>query len=177
MSVKPENKQLVLWFLRLFRTFRELDALAQMQAAKAEQFDSQVIVIDEKNGECQSLRADLDNIQAANDGLISDKAVLQDRVDSLMEENGRVWNLLQEALSNERNALRMQLNFEVQRHGGGVPYPEAHSLPANAVRPVQPAGTIGRAARMLPSEAIARHDRQFIRALYSDPEVVETAAV
>lgn len=164
---------MILWFLSLFKPFRELEALAQMQAEKAEQFDAQTTMLEERGARCISLGIDLDNLRDENDRLASDKAVLQDRVDSLMEENGRVWNLLQEALANERSALRMQLNFEVQRHGGGIPYPEAHSLPPSAVRPVQKPGTIGRSARMLPSEAIARHDRAFIERLYA-PEIVDT---
>ena len=140
---------MLLWFLNLFRPFRELQNLVQLQLEKAEQFDEQERMLEEKRTDCQSLQTDLDSLREDHDSLLSDKAVLQDRVDSLIEENGRVWVLLQEALANERNALRTQLNFEVQRHGGGIPYPEAYSLPPNAVRPVQPAGTIGRAARML----------------------------
>jgi hypothetical protein len=137
---------LIIFFLRLFRTFRELENLAQAQARAIEQADKEL--------QC---------CQEANRELVSEKTLLEDRLDSAISDKDKLWQVMQEALDGERDALRMTVNHAVQRAGGGVPYPESHALPANRVAQPQKSGPIGRRARVLPSEMALRQEMNNIR--------------
>ncbi len=136
---------MILRFLRLFRIFRELEARTET-------------LIREK----RTLQTDLTFSRAAFNEAQSDKLRLQDRLDAALADKDHLWNIMQDSLNNERNALRMQVNHAVQKAGGGIPYPDAHSLPAEAVRPLQTPGPVGRSGRQLPSEVLARHNNRAI---------------
>lgn len=127
---------MIQWLLRLFPAFLWMEAnLVSMRTA----FDQ--------------LSRDLAECRAALAELSTEKLVLQDRLDAALADRDHLWNAMQEALTNERDALRMQVNHAVQKSGGGIPYPDSHSLPAASVRPVQEPGPIGRRGRILASEA------------------------
>lgn len=165
---------MLLWFLRLFPQFKELEARAQALAARIEKSDSAIEAEEEKTNawrqktrdaevQTHSLSLDIDSLREANQELMHEKALLQDRLASAIDDKDRLWTLTQEALTSERGALRMQVNHAIQRSGGGIPYPDVHSLPQNSVPRPQEPGVIGRHARRLPSEDIAIQTAQNIR--------------
>lgn len=153
----------MLFLLRLFSQFRELEALCQMQATKAEEFDKMEARVSELITENESLNQDFHNLQDSNQELITEKLRLEDRLQSAIEDKQKLWDTMQEALREERFAYQTMVNHAVQQKGFGVPYPEAHTLPADVVRKPQQPGPVGRSARMLPSEAAFRSSMNFIK--------------
>jgi hypothetical protein len=87
----------------------------------------------------------------------------QDRLEAAQIDRGKLWDTLQEALRGERTAYQTSINHAVQRMGGGVPYPDAHSLPPNVVPRDAKPEAVG--SRMLPSEAVARQTQRFVTEL------------
>lgn len=182
----------LLWLLRLFPQFRKLEQreakhckelgavrierlsdLARSESnyqrvlegnarLEAEQFDL-------KN-QLASAESDLDSLRNANDELTTEKLLLQDRLDSALNDKDRLWDTMQQALNGERSALKTMVNHSVQKSGGGIPFPEEHSLPANTIRPVQQPGPVGRSGRLLPSEAMGRANNSFIENYFKTPE-------
>lgn len=114
---------------------------------------------------CES---DLAECRTALAELSTEKLMLQDRLDAALADKEHLWRSMNEALANERNSLRMQVNHAVQKAGGGVPYPDAHSLPAGATQPIQESGPVGRRGRLLSSEAVQQQSRKFIAAFVED---------
>lgn len=112
---------------------------------------------------CSSLEHDVDALRESNQDLIHEKTLLQDRLESAIQDKDRIWEAMQTALSGERYALQTMVNHAVQKNGGGVPFGEAHVLPAAEVRKVQTPGGIGRAARELPSEGARRASNVFVK--------------
>jgi hypothetical protein len=163
----------MLWFLRLFPIFRNLEALVQIQAKKAEEFDAVSASLSEARVELESANTDLENLREAHQDLVTEKLLLQDRLESAMADKDNLWSLFNESLGHERYALQTMVNHAVQKTGAGIPFPEAHSLPSSAVKPLQPGGSVGRAARMLPSEAVGRANQAFIRNYYAEPVTTE----
>lgn len=131
-------------FLRLFGAFRALEVSYRMALDDAARLRES---LDEMSGE---------------------KLRLQDRLDAALGDKEHLWDAMQEALGNERQALRMQVNHAVQKAGGGVPYPDSHSLPPTAVRPLQEPGPVGRAGRRLPSEAAYQSTHAFVEEFVLD---------
>jgi len=109
---------------------------------------------------CHDLLAEVETLRAANRQLLTDNARLEDRVEAASEDRNRLWAAMQEALDGERTALHTQINHLVQRSGGGIPYPEAHTLPAATVPREQSTAPISRA--MMPGEAVARQTAKFV---------------
>ena len=145
----------MLWLLRLFPQFRELEALAAMQAARVEECEGQQQSIETLTAENESLRE-------SNQQLSTEKLLLEDRLESSTQDRDRLWETMQESLRGERYAYQTMVNHAVQKTGAGTPYPDAHSLPASEIRKPQAPGPIGRSARVLPSEMANRASRQFI---------------
>jgi hypothetical protein len=161
---------MILTFLRCFSQYRDLEsdldaAVLKTSAmeARAVEAESQIDIVPELRSEIASLQHDVSSLQEANQALETDKTVLQDRLESAIEEKTRIWATFQESLRGERYALQSMANVSVQKTGGGIPFPDAHSLPPNAVPKPQDAGPIGRSSRMLPSEIQDRNNREFIR--------------
>lgn len=102
--------------------------------------------------EHDSLLTDIDNLRTANQELIAEKSLLEDRLALAEDEAAKLWQRMDEALANERFALRTQINHAVQHAGGGIPYPDAHAIPATSVPQPQRAGPVGRRGRILPSQ-------------------------
>jgi hypothetical protein len=107
--------------------------------------------------------ADLLVCRQAIEDMTADNLRLQDRLDSALAEKEHLWTAMQEAMDNERHAMRMQINHAIQKAGGGIPYPDSHSLPVASILPLQESGPIGRSGRILPSEAVARRNASFSR--------------
>lgn len=139
---------MILWFLRLFPQFRNLEALALMQAESAE--------------ESRSLVEDLKNLEIAREELIREKVLLEDRLSSALADKDRLWDAMQRAMDGERFALRTMVNHAVAKTGGGTPYQDAHALPASEVRKIQTPGPVGRRGRTLPSELAAKESERFM---------------
>lgn len=182
---------MILWFLRRFSQFLELESLSVMQAARIEIVDRDLVVMtadrDKWRHDCveegnrrselradhrdqvsklenrvRTLETDLGFSRNACEEMSTEKLLLQDRLDSAIQDKEQLWGTMQEALSGERNALRMQINHAVQKAGGGIPYPDSHALPANAAYQPQKPGPIGRTARVLPSEMQSRANHNFM---------------
>lgn len=136
---------LMIWFLRLFSAFRDMEALLEMQAQTAE-----------------DMEADLKACHSSLEDVGIEKLQLQDRLESALSDKEHLWAAMNEALGNERDALRMQVNHAVQKSGGGIPYPDSHSLPPSAARPLQAPGPVGRSGRRLPSEMGQDQTNKFI---------------
>jgi hypothetical protein len=151
------------WFLRLFPQYRELDALCQMQVERVQACEALETKVSELLVENESLSQDVKNLQEANQELIGEKLRLEDRLASAIDDKARMWDTMQEALREERFAYQTMVNHAVQPKGFGAPYPEAHTLPAEAVRKPQAPGPVGRSARMLPSEAAFRSSMKFVK--------------
>lgn len=156
-------------FLRLFDEFRGLEAqVAELtgqcarQQAAYERLQSECEKLLTKK---QDLQTDLTFSRAAHSEASTDKLLLQDRLEAALADKDHLWDVMKRSLESERNALRMQVNHAVQKAGGGIPYPDAHSLSAASVRPVQEPGAVGRKGRLLPSESLARHNQSFMQEL------------
>lgn len=156
----------MLWFLRLFPQFRSLASLAEMQARAVEDCDRKA----------QSLEHDVASLREANQELVNEKALLEDRLATALEDKERLWNQAQSALEAERYALHTMVNHAVQKNGGGIPFSEAHSLPPNEVRKIQTPGPIGRRGRILPSELAQRKTNEFVTSYMETMGETEKAA-
>lgn len=117
----------------------------------------------------RATEGDLVAAREALDELSTEKLLLQDRLDAALADKDKLWSTMQDALDNERAALRSQVNHAVQKTGGGIPYPDAHFLPAGSVREVQASGPIGRRGRLLPSEAAQRQTGRFLAEEFNQP--------
>lgn len=143
---------MVLWFLRLFTAFTDLENLAQLQATHIEKAGNWRLKAEDAETQATSLTTDINNLRQATEELIHEKALLQDRLASAIDDKDKLWALVQESLQCERYSYHTQINHLVQRTGGGIPHLDAHSLPQNTVPKPQEPGAIGRHARQLPSQ-------------------------
>ncbi len=153
----------MLWFLRLFSHYRELEALTAMQARTVEECDRNAVRMQELVVDNESLRHDVTSLQESNQDLIHEKSLLEDRLASAIQDKDRLWETTQTALQGERYAYQTMVNHAVQKNGGGIPFGDAHALPPNEVRKVQVPGPIGRSARSLPSEGAMRASNAFVK--------------
>ena len=136
---------MLLYFLRLFVPFRELEVqLADARLAVEEANEARDVAVMER-----------DRFIALLENKDSDAEYLRKLVDeTLLSER--------EAYSRERATYQMAINHSIQRLGGTAPYPEANTLPESATPRLQTLGPIGRAARELPSQIVARNTRNMI---------------
>ncbi len=105
--------------------------------------------------------------------LASEKMLLLDRVDALMNDRSELWRMMETAINNERATLQMQVNFQTQQRFGVTPFPEAMHLP-------QEDGAQGHmeplARRQMPSEMIANGTARFIRQ-FQERQVMKSGPV
>lgn len=92
---------MILRLLRLFSHFRRLEA--------------------DRDATVAQLRESLQDVT-------TEKLVLQDRLDSVMDDRAKLWDVMQKAIENERATLQMQVNFSAQQRFGVTPFPEAVHL-------------------------------------------------
>lgn len=171
---------MILWFLSLFTQFRDLAAASQAQARAIEEVDDKyAVVVEERDGlahdhseilvQKESLESDLATLREAHDELATEKLLLQDRLESAIADKDNLWKMVEEALGNERGALRAMVNHANQRSGAGVVFPDAHILPHKAAAQPQDPGPIGPRGRVLRSQMVAQANRDFIRREYMEP--------
>lgn len=153
---------MILWFLRLFVAFREVDGLAVQRGdliarqeakidglrADVERWQNRVIDAD---GRISATGKDNHDLRVALDETQQQSLRLQDRLDAALEDRNRLWSLLSDAIQGERTAYQAHINQAWQKQGGGVPYPDAPHLPETATPKPQEGGQVGRPARILSS--------------------------
>lgn len=100
-------------------------------------------------------------LQEALQSATTERLLLQDRLDAVMNDRSELWRMMETAISNERVAYQMQINSAWQKQGFGAPYPDAPVLPAQAV-PHVGGGSAGVRPEM-PSSRVARATNQFIQ--------------
>jgi hypothetical protein len=125
----------MLWFLNLFPGFRAL---------------SNELVAEQD--EVARLREEL---QATT----TEKLILQDRMDAVLNDRGNLWEMVKEAIANERISYQMHVNVQWQKEGRSAPWPDAPQMPHRSV-PQNNQDPIGR--KPFPSEAVAQQTRSFI---------------
>lgn len=105
--------------------------------------------------------------------LNTEKLLLQDRLDAIMNDRSELWRMMETAINNERATLQMQVNFQTQQRFGVTPFPEATHLPqeSNAQGPMDPLPR-----RQMPSEMIANGTARFIRQ-FQDRHVLKSGPV
>ncbi len=102
--LQRKRTSMVLRFLRLFQAFRALEGDRDVTVASL----------------CETVQQ-----------MTTEKLLLQDRLDSLMNDRAELWRMMEKAIENERATLQMQVNFSAQQKFGVIPFPEATHLPAS----------------------------------------------
>ncbi len=153
--------------LRLFPAFTDLENRSAMFQRNMEELDA-------ANARSTGLEADVASARQEIAELLAEKRILEDRLANALNDRDRVWEAMQEALANERYAMHTQINHLVQKSGGGIPYQDAHRLPENAVAKPQAPGPVGRAGRVLPSQAALQQSLDNMRRIYRPAGEMET---
>ena len=154
-------------FLRLFEDFRNIEASNQKhyeeRSGLLKQVDNLNVQLAQVGNEQSSLwkltreaQAERDTAQEGYLREQQERIRTQDRLDSAIQDREQLWGLVKESLAGERFALQTQVNHANQKTGAGIVYPDAHSLPMHAVPKQQESGPVGRAGRMMPSQAAAQ---------------------
>jgi hypothetical protein len=78
-----------------------------------------------------------------------------------MHDRAELWEMLKQALANERATLQMQINFNTQQKYGITPFPDATHLPADLN--ADSSGHPPMHRRMMPSEMINSGTARFMR--------------
>lgn len=134
---------MIRWFLSLFPEYLRTVAWAE---------SSNKVALD-SHAEASKLR---EQVQL----LSSEKLILQDRLDSVMNDRAELWRMMETAISNERATLQMQVNFATQQKFGITPFPDAVHLSPEASAPGQ-VSPLSR--RQMPSEMIAAGTAKFLK--------------
>ena len=124
---------MILRFLRLFAAFRALEQDRDVTVANL----------------CETVQQ-----------LSTDKLLLQDRLDSVLNDRAKLWDMMQTAIENERATLQMQVNFATQQRFGVTPFPDAVKLP-DSMEASEHSAPLGR--RRMPSEDMAFRASQFAK--------------
>lgn len=140
---------MLLRFLRLFPAFVALERHSLQQSNA---MISQGLCYTKTLNQVSALNGDLTSARQEIEDLLTEKRILEDRLTTALVDHDRMWEALQDALGNERFALRTQINHLTQRSGAGTPYQDAHRIPDSAVARPQEPGPIGRRGRVLPSQ-------------------------
>lgn len=121
----------MLRFLRLFAAFRALEA--------------------DRDATVALLREELQREA-------SEKMLCQDRLDAVMADRSKLWDMVTEAVGNERETLKTMANYRIQSTYGVTPYPEAGTLPESR----QPEHIENTPRWLTPSERVAQHNKTFM---------------
>lgn len=152
---------MILWFLRMFTTFTDMEAMVDLTSRN---YEKQSGVYGDKvriEHERDSLKSDLVFVRAAHDELKTENLRLQDRVEAMTEDRRQLWDLVNASLSGERASYQMQINEAWQKSYGVVPYSDAAQIPPNRGATEGNVGPVPGGRRMLPSEIIAKKTQDF----------------
>lgn len=72
-----------------------------------------------------SLEQENIRLHTRNRDLETEKSILEDRLRASLEDRQKLWDLVMNCLSGERQAYHMQINKEWQKMGEAAPYPDA----------------------------------------------------
>lgn len=100
------------------------------------------------------------DLQSEREDLVSQNLRLQDRCDHLESDRLHLWEIVKDAIRNERGTYQSELNAQWQMKGWGVRYPEAAHLEREATPDTKPQSGVG--GRELPSTRINRETKKFI---------------
>jgi hypothetical protein len=130
----------ILWLLRLFRPFRDLESI------HAEKIEAEETLLT-----CQQRVRELEQ----------ENTRLLDRIEFAQEDRQHLWTLVRESLGNERAALMSQVNEHWQKQYGVTPYPEQPHLPENQQADPRKLGGAGRPIRMTASQVVAQAEEAY----------------
>jgi hypothetical protein len=150
---------MVIWFLRLFSQFRDLQAkLLAWQKWK----ESTVKTLDEI---IEKNERGISEVREAYNAEVQEHIRTRDRLDAALLDRQKLWEQMERALNGERAAYQMQINIRAQKAGEGLPFPEAYSLPDESVPKPRPTGPMGRSGRILPSQRAAQAQREVLEVI------------
>lgn len=90
--------------------------------------------------------------------LTTEKLLLQDRLDAVLQDRSNLWELTKDCINNERLSYQSHINLQWQKQGLPAPWPNSPGMPEGTT-PATHQDPIPR--RELPSEAMARKTRNF----------------
>ena len=102
---------------------------------------------------------ELRQVREALQSTTTEKLQLQDRLDAVMEDRSKLWEMTQECVREERKSYQIHVNKQWSEHGLGVPYPES---PAPESHRREDASTEPISRPRLPSEAIQARKTAFL---------------
>ena len=105
------------------------------------------------------LEDELRQVREALQSTTTEKLQLQDRLDAVMEDRSKLWEMTQECVREERKSYQIHVNRQWVEHGLGVPYPES---PAPESHRREDASTEPISRPRLPSEAIQARKTAFL---------------
>lgn len=146
---------MLLWFLRLFQPFLQMEAEVITSAVKIDQAHAYA-------AECE-LRAK--GMREALEESQREKERIQDRLDSALDDRRKLWDLVDSRMSACDEALKMQVNVGFQTRYGIAPYPDAGRLPESLESDLVSSNISPRGS--LPSESVKRAQAKFAREMAS----------
>lgn len=149
---------MILWFLRLFNQFRLFEYALDLANRDYEKQSEHKLHAEMDR---DSLKTDLTFCRSRLQEVETENLRLQDRVEAANEDRKQLWEMLREALGNERDALMMQINADWQKRYGVIPHPDAPSIPEKFSNAVEAVTDFGRQGRLLPSEMVANATNKF----------------
>lgn len=157
------------WLLRLFPEYRMLRDVERSLLDAQEEAKKLTDALESETSDVVGLR------DAVNE-LVTEKRILEAQLEAAEKDKEHLWTVMQDCLAGERTSLHTQINHLVQQRGGGIPYPNAHSMPPAAVPKIQPPGAVGRRGRVLASQLADAQSMNFLRhELLHDDAVAENS--
>jgi hypothetical protein len=139
----------VIRLLRLFSYVRDLELRIQESRDERDRINA-------LESEAEGLRVALAESTQQN-------LRLQDRLDSALEDRGKLWELTSQCINAERAAYQSHVNMSWREHGLGLPFPDAPAPPPKSDVVSDPVKR-----RMLPSERVAAATAEFVRNNYPE---------
>ncbi|MEN6537698.1 MAG: hypothetical protein ABFD89_28870 [Bryobacteraceae bacterium] len=106
------------------------------------------------------LHDEVEILRSNNERLVQENLRLQDRLDAAQDDRKQLFDMVRQAIDNERVGYQTQINFHAQRHGDPPIYPAAQSLPETSLPTEESLRPIAR--RLLPSEMMANANKKFV---------------
>lgn len=150
---------MLVWFLRLFPAYRELDFALKTSVSNYEKQSGAYGENSRLKTELQISEGTLDAVRARLAELEQENIRLQDRLEFAQADRARVWDSFEASLANERMSYQMQINSSWQQKCGVTPFPDAPHLPDSQSARPERLGPIGPGVRLM-SDVVdtARHN-------------------
>jgi hypothetical protein len=148
----------LLKFFRLFSVFREAEADARLATANAERCKREALNDREAR---RSLEADHKAVCAQLQDVTTQNLILQDRMEALLSDRNRLWDLVARSIEDMKISYQMHVNEQWQKQYGTAPYPDAPQIPEHSTaRPVNNPIVPG---TMLPGERVRQQTAVFLK--------------